>query len=87
LFIVNTSSQSDQTRKEIFSVSADTTYPIRYHINNQGYIPKECVRLNFLLTATNDAGGSDVGSVVGGFPIGKLRDAPIATNIIIVRLF
>ena len=65
-------SESNSTRNETISVLADTTYPIRYYLNNRGDIPKECVYMNFLLTAINDAGRSDVGSVIGGFPIGEL---------------
>lgn len=73
LLIVNTSSESGSPRNESFLVSADTNYPITYYSNNGGDIPKECAYLNFLLTATNDAGRSDVGKVMGGFPIGKLN--------------
>jgi hypothetical protein len=87
LSIVNTTSESNSTRNKTFPVSVDTTYPIRYHISNQGDIPKQCVHLNFLLTATNDAGRSDVDSVTGGFPVGKLSDAPIATNVLLYVRF
>lgn len=73
LLIVNTSSESGSPRSEPFSVSADTTYPIAHYISNGGDIPKECIYLNFSLTATNDAGRSDIGEVMGGFPIGKLN--------------
>ena len=72
MLIVNTSSESDSPRNESFSVSANTTYPIRYYISNGGTIPKECMYVNFSLTAISDAGRSDIGSVTGGFPIGKL---------------
>ena len=72
LLTLNSSSESNSTRNETISVSADTTYPIRYYLSNRGDIPKECVYMNFLLTAINDAGRSDVGSVIGGFPIGEL---------------
>ena len=72
LLILNSSSESNSTRNETISVSADTTYPIRYYLNNRGDIPKECVYMNFLLTAISDAGRSNVGSVTGGFPIGEL---------------
>ena len=73
LLIVNTSSESGSPRNESILVSASTNYPITYYISNGGDTPKECVYLNFLLTATNDAGRSDIGEVMGGFPVGKLN--------------
>ena len=71
ILIVNTTSVNDSTRNETFYVSANTTYPITYYISNDGDIPKECVYINFLLAAINDAGKSNAGSAIGGFPIGK----------------
>ena len=71
LLIANTSSENDSTINRLFHISADTAYPIRHYINNGGDIPKECVYLQFILTATNDAGTSDASSVAGGFPIGE----------------
>ena len=70
--LVNTSFEGVSLRNQSFSVSANTTYPIRFYLSNGGDIPKECVYINFLLTAKNDAGESHIGSVMGGFPIGKL---------------
>lgn len=67
LSIVNTSSENDTITNEL---SANTTYPIRHYISNGGDIPKECMYLRFIVTATSDAGTSDEGSVTGGFPIG-----------------
>ena len=71
LSIVNTSLENDTSSNELFIASESTGYPIRHYISNMGDIPKECVYLNFNLTATSDAGTSDPGSVSGGFPIGK----------------
>ena len=82
LLIVNTSSGSDSTRYETFHVSANTTYPIRYYMSNGGDIPKECMYVKFLLTAINDAGTSDIGSVTGGFPIGKLKFNPTLVTMV-----
>lgn len=55
---------------EVFNVSEDTEYPIRYCISNGGSIPDDCVYLNFTLTASSDAGTSSVGFTTGGFAIG-----------------
>jgi hypothetical protein len=69
--IVNTSSENNPTINGLYIVSADTAYPIRHYISNGGDIARECVYLSFTVTATNDAGTSDAGSVTGGFPIGE----------------
>ena len=71
ILIVNTSSENSSTINGQYSVSADTAYPIRHYISNGGDIAMECVYLRFIVTATNDAGASDPGSVTGGFPIGR----------------
>ena len=71
LSIINTSSENSSTINEQYNVSADTAYPIRHYINNGGNIAMECVCLRFIVTATNDAGTSEEGSVTGGFPIGR----------------
>ena len=70
LLISNANSENDSTISGLFHASADAVYPIRHYISNGGDIPKECVFLRFILTATNDAGTSNAGSVAGGFPIG-----------------
>ena len=71
LSIVNIISENDTTINGPYDVSADTAYPIRHYFSNGGHIPEECVYQQFILTATNDVGTSDSGSVIGGFPIGK----------------
>ena len=68
LSIINTSSE---TTNGLYNVLADTAYPIRHYISNGGHLARECVYLRFIVTATNDAGTSDTGSVTGGFPIGR----------------
>lgn len=67
LSIVNDSSENDTTITGLYHISADT---MRQYLSNGGDIARECVYLTFILTATNDAGISDPGSVTGGFPIG-----------------
>ena len=61
----------ENSTKEVYTYSGDTTYPIRHFQSNGGVIPTMCNYLQFNLTATNAAGTSDAGSVMGGFPIGK----------------
>ena len=70
LSIWNTSSSSHVSPDQVFSVSEDTEYPIRYYVYNNGNIPDDCVHLNFMLTASSDAGSSSVGFTTGGFAIG-----------------
>ena len=72
LSVWNTSSMSYVSLQQVFPVSEDTGYPIRYYISNEGIIPADCVYLNFTLTASNDAGTSSVGFTTGGFAIGIL---------------
>ena len=71
LLIINATFKNNTAISGLFYVSADTAYPIRLYFSNGGDIPEECVYLRFILTATNDVGTSDAGSVIGGFPIGK----------------
>ena len=71
LSIVNTTSENNSTKRGLYNISSDTAYPIRHYISNGGDIAKECMYLRFIVTATNDAGTSDAGSVTGGFPIGR----------------
>ena len=61
----------DDARSEVFNISADTDYPIRYFLNNNGVFPQKCEDIQFSVTATNAAGTSDADVVVGGFPIGE----------------
>ena len=61
----------DDGRSEVYTISADTDYPIRYSLYNEGVIPKKCEDIQFSVTATNAAGISEAGVVVGGFPIGE----------------
>ena len=53
---------------EVHTYMADTTYPIRHLVNNGGDISNECHYVRFNVTATNVAGTSQTGSVVGSFP-------------------
>ena len=46
LSIWNTSSLSLTFPNQVFSVSEDTEYPIRYYFSNEGNISDECVYLN-----------------------------------------
>ena len=71
LSIINASSENDTTISGLHHISADAAYPIKYYITNDGDIARECVYLRFIVTATNDAGTSNAGSVTGGFPIGR----------------
>lgn len=48
----------------------DTDYPIVHYKNNEGVIPRDCIYLNFSLTATNDVGNSSKDFTIGGFAIG-----------------
>ena len=61
----------DDGRSEVYNISADTDYPIRYFVNNEGVIPTKCGSIQFSVIATNVAGTSEAGIVVGGFPIGE----------------
>jgi hypothetical protein len=72
LSIVEANSENSSTVNRLYNVSADTACPIRHYISNDGgIIARECVYLRFIVTATNDAGTGEAGSVTGGFPIGE----------------
>ena len=66
----NSSSHVHPNQALNFSVSANTKYPIKHCISNEGNIPDKCLCLNFTLTASSDAGTSAVGFTTGGFAIG-----------------
>ena len=65
--------------REVYTVIPESTYPMRYYVDNGGVIPKRCEHLQFNVTATNPAGTSPTGSIVGGFAVGKSLHVTIAT--------
>ena len=73
-FTLTTRSEGSLLLSEtFFPVTADTNYPIVHHINNNGIIARECVHMNFTVTATNEVGTSDGGFATGGFPISEFK--------------
>ena len=46
----------DDARSEVYNISADITYPVRYSLSNEGVITTKCEDIQFSVTATNVAG-------------------------------
>ena len=71
-YTLTTQSEGSQSSNEAsFPVTTNTSYPFIHYISNNGTIARECVHMNFTVTATNEVGTSDGGVATGGFPIGE----------------
>ena len=69
LSIWNTSSKSYVLEDEIFLANE----AVEYYVTKDGSKPDVCHYLEFRLTASNEAGTSNVGLITGSFPIGKIN--------------